>query len=42
MIGNPILRCYLHGPGVDKPLVWHEGASTGDGYRQSMGVLALL
>lgn len=25
-----ILRRYVHGPGVDEPLVWYEGSGTGD------------
>ncbi|MFZ5610098.1 MAG: RHS repeat-associated core domain-containing protein, partial [Pseudomonadota bacterium] len=25
-----LLRRYVHGPGVDEPLVWYEGAGTGD------------
>ncbi|MFN3945461.1 MAG: RHS repeat domain-containing protein [Allosphingosinicella sp.] len=29
--GGPfIARRYVHGPGVDEPLVWYEGAGTGD------------
>ena len=27
---TPILRRYVYGPGVDEPLVWHEGAGTSD------------
>jgi len=27
--GN-VLRRYIHGPGLDEPLVWYEGSSTGD------------
>jgi hypothetical protein len=25
---NTMLRRYVHGPGVDEPLVWYEGAGT--------------
>ena len=28
--GHNILRRYVHGPGVDEPLVWYEGSGTGD------------
>ncbi|PXA79209.1 hypothetical protein DMC25_21860 [Caulobacter sp. D4A] len=28
--GGALLRRYVHGPGEDEPLVWFEGASTGD------------
>jgi RHS repeat-associated protein len=28
--GNPIARRYVHGPGVDEPLVWYEGSGTSD------------
>ena len=28
--GGPFRRRYVHGPGVDEPLVWYEGARTGD------------
>lgn len=27
---NGVARRYVHGPGVDEPLVWYEGAGTGD------------
>mgnify|MGYP000011695107 CR=1 FL=1 len=27
---NQMMRRYVHGPGVDNPLVWYEGAGTGD------------
>lgn len=27
--GGTLLRRYVHGPGVDEPLVWYEGAGTG-------------
>lgn len=27
---NQLLRRYVHGPGVDEPLVWYEGSSTAD------------
>ena len=27
---NHMLRRYVHGPGIDNPLVWYEGAGTGD------------
>jgi RHS repeat-associated protein len=27
---NALLRRYVHGPGADEPLVWYEGAGTGD------------
>lgn len=27
---NTLLRRYVHGPGVDEPLVWYEGSGTGD------------
>lgn len=26
--GNALLRRYVHGPGIDEPLVWYEGATT--------------
>lgn len=26
---NALLRRYVHGPGVDEPLVWYEGTGTG-------------
>jgi RHS repeat-associated protein len=26
--GNALLRRYVHGPGIDEPLVWYEGAGT--------------
>jgi RHS repeat-associated protein len=28
--GNSLLRRYVHGPGVDEPLVWYEGTGTSD------------
>jgi YD repeat-containing protein len=28
--GSPVARLYVHGPGTDEPLVWYEGAGTGD------------
>lgn len=28
--GQQVRRRYVHGPGVDEPLVWYEGAGTGD------------
>jgi RHS repeat-associated protein len=28
--GFPIVRRYVHGPGMDEPLVWYEGAGTSD------------
>ncbi|WP_256324091.1 RHS repeat-associated core domain-containing protein [Nitrosospira multiformis] len=27
--GNALLRRYVHGPGIDEPLVWYEGSGTG-------------
>ena len=27
---NQMLRRYVHGPGIDNPLVWYEGTGTGD------------
>ncbi|KZY54756.1 hypothetical protein A3736_13470 [Erythrobacter sp. HI0063] len=27
---NQMMRRYVHGPGVDNPLVWYEGSGTGD------------
>lgn len=27
---NQLLRRYVHGPGVDEPLVWYEGATLSD------------
>jgi len=27
---NPLLRRYVHGPGVDEPIVWYEGAGLSD------------
>lgn len=30
------LRRYVHGPGVDEPLVWYEGAGVGAGSRRSL------
>ena len=27
---TPLLRRYVHGPGVDEPLVWYEGSGTSD------------
>ena len=27
---NQMMRRYVHGPGIDNPLVWYEGAGTGD------------
>jgi RHS repeat-associated protein len=27
---GPLLRRYVHGPGVDEPLLWYEGSGTGD------------
>jgi hypothetical protein len=29
-----LLRRYVHGPGVDEPLVWYEGAGVGAGSRR--------
>lgn len=28
--GGTVLRRYVHGPGVDEPLVWYEGSNTSD------------
>lgn len=28
--GGAIIRRYIHGPGVDDPLIWYEGSGTGD------------
>lgn len=28
--GGNVLRRYVHGPGMDEPLVWYEGSGTGD------------
>ena len=30
MNGTQLLRRYVHGPGIDEPLVWYEGAGTSD------------
>ena len=27
---NGLIRCYVHGPAADEPLVWYEGSGTGD------------
>jgi hypothetical protein len=27
---NTLLRRYVHGPGVDEPIVWYEGAGVSD------------
>ncbi|WP_265587992.1 RHS repeat domain-containing protein, partial [Sphingomicrobium arenosum] len=32
--GGNALRWYVHGPGMDNPLVWYEGATPGSGNRQ--------
>jgi hypothetical protein len=31
---NNLLRRYVHGPGVDEPLVWYEGAGVGTANRR--------
>jgi hypothetical protein len=28
--GSTMLRRYVHGPGVDEPIVWYEGANLSD------------
>jgi hypothetical protein len=28
--GTQVLRRYVHGPGIDEPLVWYEGSGTAD------------
>lgn len=33
---NTLLRRYVHEPGMDKPLVWYEGAATGDAHRRHL------
>ncbi len=40
---NTLLRRYIHGPGIDEPLVWYEGSGTGSKtwlYRDHLGSIA--
>ena len=32
--GGSLLRRYVHGPGVDEPVVWYEGAAVGAAARR--------